>query len=149
MAINAAWLGINEAIAALSQMDARVDAANLGTTIQVAAEVEGRAKENFVGSHRRHQKHITNGPPDRPNVVTGTLRRSIRFTPVVRLAGGYTSTVGPTTVYGRRVELGFKGTDSLGRSYNQPAYSYFGPAVKEVRIKAHEIAVTNWAAAIR
>jgi hypothetical protein len=144
-----AWIGISEAIAALASMDKRVDAASMVTTVQVSAEVEARAKANFVGSHRRGQPHISNGPPDRPNIVTGTLRRSIRSTPMVRLAGGYSSTVGPTVVYGRRVELGFKGTDSLGRNYNQPGYEYFGPAVKEVRVRAHEIAITNWAAATR
>jgi hypothetical protein len=143
-----AWIGINEAIAALAEMDKRVDVATMTTTIQVAAEVEARAKKNFVGSHRPGQPHVTNGPPDRPNIVTGTLRRSIHFTPTAKLAGGYTTTVGPSTVYGRRVELGFVGTDSLGRTYNQPAFEYFGPAVKEVRVRAQEIATTNWAAAI-
>lgn len=143
------WVGIDEAITALARMDERVDLATKGTAIQVAAEVEARAKENFVGSHKKGRPHVKNGPPEKPNIVTGTLRRSIRFTPIGKLAGGYTTMVGPTTVYGRRVELGYKGIDSLGRKYNQPAFPYFGPAVKEVRVRAHEIAVTNWAAAVR
>lgn len=146
---SSAWLGINEALAALTEMDARVDAATMVTTVQVAAELEARAKANFVGSHRRGKPHIPNGPPDRPNIVTGTLRRGIRSSPMAKLAGGYSTMVGPTTIYGRRVELGFRGTDSRGRNYDQPAYPYFGPAVKEVRVRSREIAITNWAAATR
>ena len=142
------WIGIPEFHAALSAMTQRVDAATRLSVIQTGAELENRAKNNFVGSHSRREKRVPNGTPGKPNIVTGTLRRGIRGTPVVRIAGGYTTTVGPTTIYGRRVELGFVGTDSRGRKYNQPAYPYFGPAVKEVRLRAREIAVTNWAAAI-
>ncbi len=148
MAINAAWLGINEAIAALAKMDARVDAASMTTTVMVGAALETKAKNNFVGAHRRGEPRVPNGE-NKPNVVTGTLRRSIRSTPVVRLASGYMTSVGPTTEYGRRVELGFRGADSLGRTYNQPPYPYFGPAVAEVRASALAIATTNWAAATR
>lgn len=147
--VSSSWTGVNEAIAAFREMDKRVDAASFVSVVQVGAEVEARAKQNFVGAHKAHERHVQNGPPERPNIVTGTLRRSIRSTPIVRLAGGYTSTVGPTTEYGRRVELGFKGTDSRGRNYAQPAFPYFGPAVKEVRVRAREIALTNWAAATR
>lgn len=143
----AVWSGINEAVAALSQLSARVDAANRASTVEVAAEVERAAKSNFEGQHPPGTPRIPNASM-KPNVVTGTLRRSIRSTGVQRLAGGYTSTVGPTVIYGRRVELGFKGADSLGRHYNQPAYPYFGPGVKEVRLRVHEISTRNWSAAI-
>lgn len=146
--VSSAWIGINEAIAALAEMDQRVDVASMITTVQVAAEVEARAKKNFVGSHKAWEPHVPNGPPDRPNIVTGTLRRSIRATAMTKLAGGYTTMVGPTTEYGRRVELGFKGTDSRGRTYDQSAFPYFGPAVAEVRVRAREIALTNWTSAV-
>jgi hypothetical protein len=66
---------------------------------------------------------------------------------MARLAGGYTTMVGPTTEYGRRVELGFVGRDSLGRNYNQQPYPYFGPAVTETRVAAQGIAIRNWTAA--
>jgi transcription elongation factor len=36
--------------------------------------------------------------------------------------------VGTNVEYGRRIELGFVGTDSLGRKYNQAAKSYLFPA---------------------
>lgn len=148
MAVNSAWLGVNEAIAALAKMDARVDAASAATVVMVGADLEARAKSNFEGAHRRGEPRVPNGE-NKPNIVTGTLRRSIRSSPVVKFGGGYMTEVGPTTEYGRRVELGFRGTDSLGRRYNQPPYPYFGPAVAEVRVNASVIATTNWAAATR
>lgn len=145
---NSVWLGINEAIAALAKMDARVDGATALTAVQVGALLEAKAKNNFEGSHKRGEPRVPNGD-NKPNVVTGTLRRSIRSTPTVKIAGGYTTMVGPTTEYGRRVELGFVGRDSLGRNYNQPPYPYFGPAVEEVRVEAQGIAIANWASATR
>jgi hypothetical protein len=38
------------------------------------------------------------------------------------------ASVGTVRPQGRRLEFGFTGTDSLGRSYDQPAYPHFGPA---------------------
>lgn len=38
-------------------------------------------------------------------------------------------------VYGRRQELGFHGTDKLGRVYQQPARPFLKPAVEEFRDK--------------
>lgn len=40
----------------------------------------------------------------------------------------FSATVGTNVVYGRRVELGFVGRDSLGRRYNQAAKPYLYPA---------------------
>lgn len=141
------WSGISETVAALHALNKRVDSANRVSTVEVGAEVERAAKNNFEGAHRRNEPRVPNAS-NRPNIVTGTLRRSIRSTGIQRLAGGYSTTVGPTVVYGRRVELGFRGTDSIGRRYNQPAYPYFGPGVKEVRLRVGEISTRNWVAAI-
>lgn len=86
-----------------------------------------------------------------PGVVTGRLRNSI----VVVSQGptgafGYQVTVAPTVVYSRRLELGFNGTDSRGRRYNQPPYPFLGPAyhfiVPLVATRFYEEA---WAAALR
>ncbi len=141
------WSGIREAVAALHSLNTRVDSAGRASTVEVAAEVERAAKNNFEGAHKRNEPRVPNSS-NKPNIVTGRLRGSIRSTGVQRLAGGWTSAVGPTVVYGRRVELGFKGTDSIGRKYNQPAYPYFGPGVKEVRLRVAAISTRNWAAAI-
>jgi len=37
--------------------------------------------------------------------------------------------IGSNVVYAARVEFGFSGTDSLGRTYNQPAKSYLRAAI--------------------
>jgi hypothetical protein len=69
---------------------------------------------------------------ERAPVVTGTLRRSIAVTKVQQLSiDQWLSETGPTTAYGRRIELGFHGADSLGRVYNQAGQPYFGPAVED------------------
>jgi hypothetical protein len=63
---------------------------------------------------------IANHGKQEAPVKEGTLRRGIvrtkleQFTPDSWLAE-----VGPTAVYGRRVDLGFHGTDALGRHYDQ------------------------------
>lgn len=75
--------------------------------------------------------------------LTGTLRRSIHI-------GGHTFeggegagdigmntsqqvAVGTNLPYARRIELGFSGTDALGRTYNQPPRSYLRKALDEQR----------------
>jgi hypothetical protein len=70
-----------------------------------ALAVERQAKINAnTGVHKRGQGHIPGTGPG-PNVVTGTLRRSI--TTEIRYGfGNYVATVGPTVEYARAVELG-------------------------------------------
>ena len=57
-------------------------------------------------------------------VVSGSNRRSWRM----EEAGPFAAFTGPTMVYSRRLELGFKGPDSLGRVYNQAPNPYVRPA---------------------
>lgn len=61
-------------------------------------------------------------------IVSGTLRRSILTVPI---PGG--AAVGTNLVYARRIELGFSGTDSLDRSYDQAPQPYLRPAFDEHR----------------
>jgi Bacteriophage HK97-gp10, putative tail-component len=109
-------LGVGEFVAALEAMDARVDAA-CGATVRDAARViQRQARTNATGRPG-------------PKVRTGTLRRSITIRYPKRGGGGvWEAQIGPTAVYSRRVELGFDGTDSIGRTYHQPPYPYFAPA---------------------
>lgn len=65
-----------------------------------------------------------------PNAPTGDYRRSISL---VMRDLGQTAVVGTNKPQARRLEYGFHGADSRGRSYNQPPYPHFGPAVDEVR----------------
>jgi hypothetical protein len=72
---------------------------------QAALAIERQAKKNAnTGQHKKGLGHIPGTGPG-PNVVTGTLRRSI--TTEVRYGfGSYIATVGPTVEYARAVELG-------------------------------------------
>lgn len=70
------------------------------------------------------------GPPG-PRIWTGDYNRSIALQ-VKMTAGGPVASVGTNKPQGRRLELGYRGTDSLGRSYDQPPYEHFGPALDEI-----------------
>jgi hypothetical protein len=65
-----------------------------------------------------------------PNIVTGAYHASWQVE-AKRLPGGGQVTVGTMKPQGRRLEFGFVGTDSLGRTFNQPPFPHVGPAVTE------------------
>lgn len=114
------WSGVEEFASALTRVGERASIASRSALVEIASELEKAAKQN------------ASGRPG-PNVVTGTLRRSIKHDPVTPWGlGGWQTKVGPTAVYGRRIELGFSGADSLGRVYKQPPYPYFTPAFHAV-----------------
>jgi hypothetical protein len=59
-------------------------------------------------------------------VKEGTLRRGIVRTKLEEFGpAAWLAEVGPTAVYGRRVDLGFHGTDALGRNYDQAGNPYW------------------------
>ena len=74
---------------------------------------------------------IVNEARRRVRVDTHDLQRSIEKETVVENDEEVVTVVGPNAPYGRRIELGFTGTDSLGRTYNQPPYPYLRPAYEE------------------
>jgi hypothetical protein len=86
----------------------------------------------------------------RAPVQTGTLRRSIGVWegPTARGLGTWSSKTYPTTVYSRRVELGFHGTDSLGRHYDQAGQPYLGPGLDAVRDRLGTLHETMMRAAL-
>ena len=110
--------GLKEFSAAIDKMMADVDIATRLAVSKGISVIERQAKENATGRPG-------------PNIGFGNLRRSIRSTPVQALgAGSYMAEVGPRMIYGRRIELGMQGPDSLGRQINQQPYPFLGPAVK-------------------
>lgn len=130
------WLGINEFTAALARVGDRVAAEMRAAVAEIAADVEKAAKQG------------ASGRPG-PEVVTGTLRRSITHDPITPWGlGGWQTRIGPTVIYGRRIELGFHGTDSRGRQYNQPGYPYFSPAWRSAASRMAEIYAKHYRAAI-
>lgn len=78
-----------------------------------------------------------------PNVVTNQYRGSWSL----RRSGDVVS-IGTNAVQGLRLENGFVGTDSLGRTYNQPPYPHAGPAVASHGQAAVEIVFTDYTSRI-
>lgn len=110
---------------------------------KIMAQAEYATKKSVVeGAHQIEAKTKAGAP-----VVTGTLRRSIAvFGPKREGLAVYSARVGPTTVYGRRVSLGFHGPDSRGRVYNQSGNPYFETGFR--RADLQQIFTRNWAAAL-
>jgi hypothetical protein len=96
---------LSQVMAGLTLWEKKVEKAGEVGIKQAALAIERQAKLNAnTGVHPRGQGHIKGTGPG-PNVVTGTLRRSI--TTEVRYGfGTYIATVGPTVEYARAVELG-------------------------------------------
>jgi len=96
---------LSQVMAGMTNYERKVEKAGEIAITQAALAIERQAKLNAnTGVHPRGQGHIKGTGPG-PNVVTGTLRRSI--TTEVRYGfGTYIATVGPTVEYARAVELG-------------------------------------------
>jgi hypothetical protein len=95
-----------------------------GATIVWTAELQAAVQRN------------ASGRPG-PNVITGHYRRSINRRTEKR-ATGSVGQVGTDAPQAWRLEHGFHGTDSKGRSYDQPPFPHFGPALDEVAPKFEE-----------
>jgi len=71
-------------------------------------------------------------PPGHPPAApTGTLKGRITHEPPKVTPQGLVGRVGTNLEYARRVELGFVGTDKLGRKYNQAPRPYLRPALEK------------------
>ncbi len=136
-ALKLIWDGLTEFNASLGEFGERVQSAGQRIVVKAGALLIRNAQANFEGSHPKGQPHVGG---DKPNVVTGYLRRSITMTPVIRTGiGEYSTTVGPTAIYGRAVELGLR---------NGMKYPYFQPAVELTQPLIAAIAEEEWAAAV-
>lgn len=85
--------------------------------------LQTRVKANASRSRRAPTGAGAGGP----RLITGDYNRGIGLQFVVT-AGGFAAEAGTNHDQGRRLELGFVGTDSAGRDYDQPPYPHFGPA---------------------
>lgn len=109
----------------------------MSTPQRVAADIADLSQEAAAKAHtitvkwtaalQRQVQLNASGRPG-PNAPTGNYLRSINRRTVKLLRSSY-GEVGTNMPQGRRLEHGFQGEDSLGRSYNQPAYPHFGPAL--------------------
>jgi hypothetical protein len=132
--------GLDEFRAAIERKRAAVSLETRRAVAEGAATVE------------RGAKVAASGRPG-PNVITGTLRRGIRASEVTPWGrAGWQGHVGPTNVYGRRVELGFLGRDSVGRVYGPPRnpamYPYFTPTWAAFTPRWSGMLAAHWARAL-
>lgn len=99
------------------------------TTAMIQTRVRANASSytHRTTKDKRTAPHVSVGDPDGPNVRTGNYRNSIQITTGWEgaLLVGYVHT---NAAQARRLEYGFRGTDALGRRYNQPPYPHWGPA---------------------
>jgi hypothetical protein len=132
-----AWTGLKALAQEIDKTISLIDPTALMILNRATAIIEARAKRNFSGSHKAGAPHVGG---DKPNIVTGYLRRSIMSTPPVHLGiASYAATIGPTAVYGRAVELGLP-------RWKHGGYPYFEPAVRDSETEIAAMALQKWAA---
>lgn len=127
------WEGVDDMDAALDVLFERAEDAVKAVVTKSSMILVRNAQANFEGSHRRGEPHVGGS---KPNIVSGNLRRSIKADPVTKLGRGeYGTSVAPRMIYGRRVELGFKGSR---------AYPYFTPAVESSTEAIRQVGIDTW-----
>jgi len=128
--------GLTDLEDATDDLIERLAAAAMRIVVDLGALTEAGAKKNFVGSHAPGMPHVGG---NRPNVVTGYLRRSIGMNVPIQIGSMWQTEVAPTAVYGRRVELGLDPTKS---------FPYLQPALVDVAVVAPALATSRWNAAL-
>lgn len=128
--VSVVWHDIGKAIDTLTEYERR---ASIGTRNGIAAcarLVEASAKRETP-------------------VDTGTLRRSehVEGPEQVGMAT-WMAQIGPSELYGRRVELGFHGTDSLGRHFDQDGNPYMERGFYQVAGQFTGVMTASWAASM-
>ena len=136
--------------ASIDELKARVNIATRNAVALGGHEIEREARAQFSTSGAPHQ---SSGEP--PNTISGTLYRSIKLIPDSPFSTGlgrWQVSVAPTTVYGRRIELGFVGEDSAGRIYGPPKnpakYPYLKPGLDKALPILPRIFTDTWRAAL-
>ena len=124
------WSGLPEFNAAI---DGMVEAANVATRDAVkkgASLIESKAKAHSP-------------------VLTGSNRRSIHVEGPIGVSAmlGYSASIGPSMIYSRRLELGFSGTDAIGRAYHQAPHPYLAPGLADAIPGLSAIFEAAWATA--
>jgi hypothetical protein len=82
-------------------------------------------------------------PPNPPHKQTGTLGRSIQIDDSKNFGPKPSVRVGTKLVYARRLEYGFAGTDSKGRTIFQAARPYLRPALDRSKKKMQKAATAE------
>lgn len=101
---------------------------------QVESDIQRsmRGPKSGIVYKRKSTTHQASAPGEAPAIDTGILRSSIAAKVT---KGGLSATIGVHDVtkvkYARRLEFGFVGTDSKGRTYNQAARPFVFPAFEQ------------------
>jgi hypothetical protein len=138
--------GLDDFTRAIVAMQRRIDNAGRGIVTEGLAVVERAAKGNFEGAHPPGFPHVGGS---KPNIVTGNLRRGITSTPARHVGvATWEGDVGPTAVYGRRIELGYPGGGSgPGHQMTRP-FPYMKPAADASHARLQGVAVKRWGKAV-
>jgi hypothetical protein len=84
-----------------------------------------------------------------PMMLNGRLRDSIKVVGVEHPSSGlWRVRVAPTAPNARREEIGFHGTDSLGRVYAQEAFPFFRPGIRDALPRIRAITLQEWRSAL-
>lgn len=134
--------GASEVIAGLIRMAGESSVAAELIVKRAQVLVEGEAKKAFTGAHPRGMP-TGSAPGTAPDVVTGTLRRSIMSSATETVDGGAVGRVYPTAIYARIQELG--GQTGRGGATTLPARPYLQPAYEASKPRISQIAAEEWA----
>lgn len=102
--------------------------------------LEGKTKQLVSRGNRSGDNPSQPGEP--PKVVTGTLRSNIGYEVKrdgLTVVGVLGVKKGPADKYSMRLELGFKGTDSKGRNYDQKERPYLRAALAQNKERVNAI----------
>lgn len=130
--------GVSQTIAALQGMLAKAEVAAHDIVTRGQLVLESTAKRQFTGAHSAGTP-TTSAPGSPPDVVSGTLRRSITHDKPEMTLDGLRGHVYPTAIYGRIQELG----GDTPRGYLPPR-PYMGPVPEKAEPELERIAREEW-----
>lgn len=123
--------GVDEFRAALGVKAKRVMTEGETFVRRAGSLVASKAKKHFIPSSEAAavDEWRSDAWPI-PTRRSGALQASIRTTSVIESGGVWTSRTGPTTVYGRRIELGYTG---VGRwpSFTTRPFPFLKPGLED------------------
>lgn len=112
---------------------------------ELIAKADEASKEVVTKGVEIINKHAKVHAP----VKSGNLRRGIARTKLARFtASSWMAETGPTAVYGRRIDLGFVGADSLGRVYDQAGNPFWETGVDESQAELEALYTDVYSAAL-
>ena len=137
-------------------MSIKLDTSQVTAMAARFAKAATRVKPDKVTKHfgavlLLKTKAFASGRPG-PNAPHGNYRDSIKVRFEHGMHGGESiAIVYSNAPQANRLEFGFKGQDSAGRDYNQPAFPHFGPALDDMNKQfpaGVEKAVDEWTSGI-